>query len=112
MSICTFKHPNPSKSKKTFKGEINVVFFKMETAYKDSSIYMIGLKNLQEVVLKTMKGYKLRIYCDIHRYEEIKQEKWASNSNIELIIFDCPNYKENGYHIGTFGTFMRFFPMY
>jgi hypothetical protein len=82
----------------------------MEKSYKDPKIYMKGLISLYKIVNTKMKEMRLRVFCDIHRYEEIKNQKWIHNKNVEIIVFDCPKFKQNGYHIGTFGTLIRFFP--
>lgn len=118
-NICEFKPLfNIDYSKK--KDIISCSFFKMlNSGYKDFNIYIDGLVKLYNYIqhLNT-KGYKyhLRIFIDLSIYDDkYIMDKIKNLQKIEIVVYSCPSYQElsdSKYHIGLFGTMVRFFPMF
>jgi hypothetical protein len=118
-NICEFKPLfNINYSQK--KDIISCSFFKMlNSGYKDFNIYIKGLINLYNYVehLNT-KGYKyhLRIFIDSSIYEDkYIMDKIKNLQKLEIVVYSCPSYQESSnskYHVGLFGTLVRFFPMF
>lgn len=97
------------------KNIISCCFFKRnDSYYKDFSKYINGLESLYYNVTKYYKDYSVRLFIDNSIYTDksimIKLEKLKK---LEMVLYDCPTYKiNNNYHIGLFGTMIRFFPMF
>ncbi len=119
-NICEFKtlFPIDYSIKKDI---ISCSFFKMlNSGYKDFNLYIKGLINLYNYIeyLNNKKGYNyhLRIFIDssIESDKEI-MDKILNLKKIEIVVYSCPNYQEitnSKYHIGLFGTMVRFFPIF
>ncbi len=87
----------------------------MNKQYKNFGIYVNGLKRLIAMRNERMPSYKIRIFID----KSIADDKYImsilkSDKNIQIVKYTCPNYMETNkyYHRGTFGTLVRFFPMF
>ncbi len=94
---------------------LSACFFMMENkGYKDFSKYTNGLKKINEQITKRNLDYKLRLFIDesVHSNEEIYSEI-TKLKNVQPVLYSCPNFivKKN-YHIGLFGTLIRFFPFF
>jgi len=94
---------------------ISMSFFKMKKGYKRFSIYMDGLKKTIKFRKKYLPDFKLRIFVDKSIIDD--KEIMAimnSDKNIQLVEYLCPDYlaQDKYYHKGTFGTLVRFFPMF
>ncbi len=94
---------------------ISMSFFKMKRGYKKFYIYINGLKKKIKFRKKYLPDFKLRIFVDKSIIDD--KEIMAimnSDKNIQLVEYLCPNYleKDKYYHKGTFGTLVRFFPMF
>ncbi len=94
---------------------ISMSFFKMKKGYKKFYIYINGLKKTIKFRKKYLPNFKLRIFVDKSIIDD--KEIMAimnSDKNIQLVEYLCPNYlaKDKYYHKGTFGTLVRFFPMF
>lgn len=104
--------------------------FRMKGPYNDITNYVYPLRESIKKLPKSFPGYKIRIYYDnsllntdmgnhkintqnkellIPFFEELK-----NNTFVELFKYDFPQFKTENkkYHRGTFGTFVRFFPMF
>jgi hypothetical protein len=90
-------------------------FFKMmNKGYKDFSIYLNGLKDLNDTIIKKKLDYKVRLFIDesIHSDKEIL-EMIKKLECVQPVLYSCPNFIiERKYHIGLFGTMVRFFPFF
>jgi len=93
------KHPNV----------ISCSFFTMEDAYRSFEKYERHLQTFLRQT-KIFKNFEVRIYTDDTGSDYAL--KVAKDSNITVIHFDCPEFREGRGHIGTFGTFARFLPMF
>lgn len=85
--------------------------------------YYKWLKNLIKIINKYFPEFVIRVYIDlsvIHNtdgsiYDEgvklLKELK--RNSKVEVLVYRCSDFALNNYyHDGTFGTFIRFLPMF
>ena len=112
--ICNFT-PLFKIDYKKKKNLISTCFFKMAGGgYKSFSKYLNGIQYLSKYVEKEMKDFTLRVFIDHSIYNDKGiMDKLKKCKNIELVIYQCPNYQINGNkHKGTFGTIVRFFPMF
>lgn len=112
-SICQFTplFPINYSSKKNI---VSTVFFKMpHSGYKPFTNYLNGIQHLSNTILKKLPNFSLRLFIDpsIHNDPEI-MSFLNKIPNLELILFHCPSYTKNNFHRGTFGTLIRFFPMF
>ena len=100
-----------------YKKKYNLVsscFFKLYGGgYKDFSIYLKGVKILTEYIREEMDDFKLRLFIDKSIYEDEKILNYLNNLDIQLVLYNCPDFKKNKiYHKGLFGTLVRFFPLF
>lgn len=96
---------------------VSVCAFVMNKGYKTNDIYSNGLQYTINNVSKFLPNFYLRIYYDssIEQDEKflsiIKQAK--KNKKVQLVKFYHPWFiGEDGYHLGTFGTIVRLFPLF
>jgi hypothetical protein len=111
--ICDFKivHGEIDYSKKI--NIICAVFFKMNKYYKDFSSYIEGLKFIVNYVDNVNTDYKFRIFVDNNVYKDENIMKvLTKSSNVTVLLFKCPNYMTDDFHVGLFGTLVRFFPFF
>jgi len=88
---------------------ISCSFFTMKDAYRSYEKYERHLqKFLQQV--KIFKDFEVRVYTDDTGKDFAL--KVAKDPNVSVIHFDCPQFREGEGHVGTFGTFVRFLPMF
>jgi hypothetical protein len=91
-------------------------FFYLENSYKSTYKYFNGLKKIIEFI-NSNEEYYLRIYFDSSiflnpKYKEL-YEILKLNNKIELFKYTCLEFiKTNPFHIGTFGTLLRFLPLF
>ncbi len=90
-------------------------FFKMPNrGYKDFTTYINGLKDFDKFIIKRNLNFKLRLFID----ESIYSDKELFNTikklpNVQPVLYSCPNFIiQDKYHIGLFGTLVRFFPFF
>lgn len=94
---------------------LSCVFFKMKKHYKRFNIYIEGLKRLLIFRKEKMPNFKLRLFVD----QSIVDDKYImsilkNDSDVQIVKYTCPNFLEEDkyFHRGTFGTLVRFFPMF
>jgi hypothetical protein len=108
-SICnlqTIYSPN-----RRYANTVNIVFFKADPPSKNFQEYVDGLKNWKNI--KTIfPNSQLQIFVDRHVAED--EELFAIMKDLEarVILFECPDHMKNNFHIGLFGTLVRFFPVF
>lgn len=85
--------------------------FKRNTSYyKDFSLYTKGLYKIYHSIIK---DFSIRLFIDNSIYNDKEIMKLLNKlTKIELVLFKCPMFQEGDYHIGLFGTLIRFFPMF
>jgi hypothetical protein len=88
---------------------ISCSFFTMEDAYRSFEKYQRHLQRFLGQV-KQLKDFEVRIYTDDTGSDFAV--KVAKDPNITVIHFDCPEFREGRGHTGTFGTLVRFLPLF
>ena len=83
-------------------------FFTMEDAYRSFEKYQSHLKRFLSQV-KQLQNFEVRIYTDDTGSEYALK---VAGENVSVIHFDCPEFREGRGHIGTFGTLVRFLPLF
>ena len=108
--ITHFKY-NPNKKYNI----ISASFFKMKKHYKYFGTYISGLKNIIKYRKELFPDFKIRIFVDgnIMRDDNIKKILFA-DKNVQVVEYNCPDFlsQDDKFHQGTFGTLVRFFPMF
>lgn len=96
---------------------VSVCAFVMKKGYKNNDIYSNGLKYTINNFSRFLPDFFLRIYYDSSVEQDgnfmsvLKDAK--KNKKVQLVKFHHPWFvDENGYHLGTFGTIVRLFPLF
>lgn len=85
-------------------------FIMPSSAYKDTSKYIDGLDNIIQQSRK-LTGFETRIYVD-NTTSEQTLELVKDYKNVSVYHYDCELFREGDGHVGTFGTLVRFLPMF
>uniref|UniRef100_A0A6C0HF31 Glycosyltransferase n=1 Tax=viral metagenome TaxID=1070528 RepID=A0A6C0HF31_9ZZZZ len=88
---------------------ISCSFFTMKDAYRSFEKYERHLQKFLHQV-RFFKDFEVRVYTDDTGKDFAL--KVAKDPNVSVIHFDCPQFREGDGHIGTFGTFVRFLPLF
>lgn len=92
---------------------VSIVLFRMPVGYKHFSSYINGIQKI--IDSKLFNHFKLRLYFD-DSIKKISEFKTLANElhrrGHQLVHYDCPDYKVDGFHDGTFGTFIRYIPLF
>uniref|UniRef100_A0A6C0EB58 Uncharacterized protein n=1 Tax=viral metagenome TaxID=1070528 RepID=A0A6C0EB58_9ZZZZ len=92
--------------------QISCVFFKMDNPYRDFSKYEKHLQNFCSYVNK-LQNHDICIYVDDSTKDnEIVKSMTEQYNNINIIYYNCEEYKHNGFHNGVFGTLIRFYSLF
>ena len=103
---CTFS--NEDRLEQGFV--IETSYFQPETSYKSKVSYAKGLEFL---IQHFKSGVTIRVFCDSYRYKELSNNPIVKQAtNVKLVLFDCADFKKNGFHEGMFGTMLRFIPFH
>lgn len=104
LEITILKQGTPSKK------VLSVSFFTMKDAYRPKEYYE---KNLQQFISykKALKGFETRIYTD-DSGKDYALKAAKNDPTISIYHFNYPPLREEVGHIGTFGTFVRFLPLF
>jgi len=111
-NICKFQELKPIDYTKK-KDIISTSLFKMNTGgYKNFNKYLDGIKNLSEI--GNTYNLEIRIFIDNTIYEDSDIMNYLNKfNNITLILYKCNNFIiNNKYHVGLFGTLVRYFPLF
>lgn len=98
------------KQGKQSKKIISCSFFATKNSYRNFDIYVKNLKKFLEQK-NILKGFETRIYVDDSSKNEVLNIT-KDDDNVTLIEFLYKPLKESYGHIGMFGTFMRFLPLF
>jgi hypothetical protein len=123
--ICEFNILNNANLIYTDDGmskEVNTVsstFFKLDTYHKHFGKYVTGLrktikfiKSFNETVEKSERFIYL-LFIDQNIRDDEKIYRMIESSNIVVpVLYECSEYMKGKYHADTFGTLLRFFPMF
>jgi hypothetical protein len=92
---------------------ISCSYFIKKDSYKDNDHYINGLINLINNFNNILPNYNLRIYYDDTVNDILKNIlKDKDLINIELYKYNIEFLKEDIYHKGVIGMFMRFLPLF
>ena len=123
--MCEFESIGPEPSEDSVI--ISCSIFKLNDMYRDITVYLEGLKRLIDFVNDIENTTKLHliIYYD-HSVES--DEKWIDlktyilyphglssvekNKRIQINKYKCLSFIKDNLHRGTFGTFIRFYPLF
>lgn len=114
-NYCEIKKNNHNIDKKK-KYLLSTSFFYLEKSYKSSQRYIDGILKIIEFVEQN-QYYVLRIYYDEsifknNKYKEL-YDKIKTNKLVELHEYSCSQFiLSKPFHIGTFGTLLRFLPLF
>lgn len=114
-NYCTIQKNN-SNPNITNKYLLSTSFFYLEKSYKSSERYIDGILKIIEFVEQN-EFYILRIYYDKSIFLNEKYanlfNKIKTNKFVELYEYSCLKFiKSKPFHIGTFGTLLRFLPLF
>jgi len=90
---------------------ISVSFFKMIQSYRDFGKYETYLKNFINK-FPTLKDYNLRIYVDESTSDNYVLQEAKKYDFMEIVEFECKNFKIDKFHNGTFATLIRLYPLF
>jgi hypothetical protein len=88
---------------------ISVSFFTMNDAYRKFDQYTANLKNFCK--LSAIPGFCTRIYTD-DSGQDVAVDVAEKYPHVSVIHFNCPEFREDVGHVGTFGTIARFLPLF
>jgi hypothetical protein len=109
-SVCKIKTlytPN-----RRYANTVNLVFFRAIPLTKNFNQYVDGLREWKEYI-KIFPDSQLQVFIDkaISMDEEVMGI--LHNLDARIYLFECSDYLiKDGFHIGLFGTMLRFFPMF
>jgi hypothetical protein len=98
------------KQGKEFDKVLSCTFFTMRGAYRDFSKYIRNLEIMIENS-RVLRGFETRIYTD-DTGADIALQVAEKYPDVSVYHFDCPQFREGEGHVGTFGTLVRFLPMF
>jgi len=99
-------HPNNQK----YKNVLSCSFFTMVEAYRDFLKYQKFIPLIIQYSLR-LKDFEFIIYTD-NTGVDFLVEACKNYKHISIIHYDCKPFRQNNGHIGTFGTLVRFLPMF
>jgi len=97
------------------KNIVSACFFKMRKGgYKNFNRYLNGIKILYDVINEILPNFSLRLFIDMSIYNDTSiMNILYKLKKIEIVLFCCKLYeREDIYHLGTFGTMLRAFPLF
>ena len=90
---------------------ISCSFFTMKDSYRNFAKYQAHLAKFLGQVRKYFKNYEVRVYTD-NTGSEYAVKVSQGYPDVSVLHFDCPEFREGSGHVGTFGTFARFLPLF
>jgi len=101
------------------KNIVSCAFFKLSSSsYKNFNLYIDGLEKLYSKVYCEYMNEKFTIRLFIDNSIYLDKELFSrleKMDKLEMVLYECVNYKigiDSNYHMGLFGTLVRFFPMF
>lgn len=99
---------NVLKEGNRYKNVLSISFFTMNNAYRPRGFYLQKLKTFIDRK-KSLKGFETRIYTDNSGKDVALQ---IADEDTTVIEYNCPHFREEDGHTGTFGTIVRFLPLF
>jgi hypothetical protein len=92
---------------------LSCVFFLKKESYKNINIYKNGIIDIINNFNKILPNFRLRIYYDESVLEILNNILNKKNlDNIELYKYNIDFFRDDIYHKGVIGTFIRFLPLF
>jgi hypothetical protein len=109
--ICEFKVLDASSRK--YANTVNIVFFRAIPLTKNFQKYVDGLKNWKVLMKKYYPDSQLQVFVDMSIAKDPEIQKVLFSMDARVYLFECPEYlRDDGYHMGLFGTMIRFYPFF
>jgi hypothetical protein len=89
---------------------LSVSFFKMMNGYRDFAKYEYNLKQFLEKS-RALPTFEVRIYTD-DSASDICLRLANEYDTVTVLKYQCDFFRENNGHTGTFGTIVRFLPLF
>lgn len=89
---------------------ISCSFFTMKDSYRTFEKYQTNLKNFLSYT-KKLSNFEVRIYTD-NTGKDYALKISQDNPQVSIYHFNCPEFRDGDGHIGTFGTLVRFLPLF
>lgn len=83
----------------------------MKGAYRDTSFYVKYLKSMISMKSKNLKGFEFRIYTD-DTGKDLVMDLAKNEPHVSIYHYNCEYFRESDGHTGTFGTLVRFLPLF
>lgn len=94
------------KPDKVYKNVLSASFFTMPNAYRNVSSYQ---RAFSKFILAVPDNFEIRIYTDDTGKDFLLKYK---NPNLSIYHYNCEEFREGVGHTGTFGTIVRFLPLF
>lgn len=91
---------------------ISASLFMMKNSYRDFNVY---IKQFLQWLPYIPRNSYVRLYVDqsvlnSDLFKELLEDKYK---HLEIILYECEEFLDNeGFHDGTFGTIIRFIPLF
>jgi hypothetical protein len=106
IEISILKQANPPRKK-----VLSCSFFVMQGGYRDSSVYKNFLESMITRKSKTLKDFELRVYTD-DSGKDFVLDIAKDQDHTSVYHYNCDYFREGQGHTGTFGTLVRFLPLF
>jgi hypothetical protein len=106
IEINILKQANPPRKK-----VLSCSFFTMQGAYRDVSIYKKYLESLIKEKSKILSDFELRVYTD-DSGKDVVLDLAKDETHVSVYHYNCEPFREGNGHTGTFGTLVRFLPLF
>jgi hypothetical protein len=90
---------------------ISCSFFTMKDSYRNFGKYQAHLAKFLGQVRRYFRHYEVRIYTD-DTGAEYALKISQGYPDVSVLRFNCPEFREGSGHVGTFGTLVRFLPLF
>jgi hypothetical protein len=90
---------------------ISCSFFTMKDSYRNFGKYQAHLAKFLQQVRRYFRHYEVRVYTD-NTGAEYAVKISQGYPDVSVLHFDCPEFREDSGHVGTFGTLARFLPLF
>ena len=98
------------KQGKASRHVLSCCLFTAGDSYRDFAQYKGNLKRFI-LQVKVLTRFEVRIYTD-DTAKDFVLELVEGNPQITVLHYNCPEFREGRGHVGMFGTFTRFLPMF
>jgi len=90
---------------------VSCSFFTMQDSYRDFAKYQRHLQKFLWQVKNHFRNVEVRIYTD-DTGSDFSLQAAEQYPDVSVIHYDCPEFRDGAGHLGTFGTLVRFLPLF